>query len=154
MSDARLKELGELVLKRKNDISEEVKVGLLVTQLARERRKSREAQEALEEMEIANRELLSKSTELSSKLSRENCLPPAMNTKQRNLLRRYLEIQRSSHSPVVAKPADVKCPVKAEDDQVVFESIEWSARLNRAPSPITDDVSNLLDLIRFQEERN
>ena len=159
MSDARLKELGELVLNRRRDeVSEEVKVGMLVTQLAKERRKSREAKEALAEVENANRELLTRSTELESKLlfHKDEAVSnaPVMNATQRSLIRRYLEIQRSANAPV-SKPPKLELPVKSDDDQVVFESIEWSARLNQAPrTSLVDDVTNLLDLIRFQEGRN
>ena len=172
-ADAKFKHLGEMVLS--NDAGDEGKrkVGILITQLAKERRKAKEAEEALHaergkaqeeaqralNLENENRYLLNRSVEFAKADQAAQKLPPAMNQQQRSLLKRYLDIQRSTLAPTVDKksPQVTSKPVTThdDDDAVVFESMEWSARLNQPrhhlASSTTEEINSLLDLIRYQE---
>jgi len=134
MTNDSFAKLGERVLKTSSREDAHT-VGVLITQLAKERRKSQDAELALQ----LERESRVKDAEVATKL------PPAMSTQQRGLLKRYLEIQRGTRQPT--KPPEAK-----EEDGVVFESMEWSARLNPGLGS-SSEMDTLLDLIRYQEER-
>ena len=149
--DDRYKYLGEMVLNNHLEDEGKRKVGILLTQLAKERRKAREAEEAL----IAERgkSVINRSEDQGKENSSTSSkLPPVMSNQQRSLLKRYLDIQRSSTEKVAISKS-----FESDDDRVVFESIELSSRLNRPresliTSSTAGEIRDLLELISYQDK--
>ena len=138
MKEKRLMEIGGMLLDKTGD-NVRLKVGMLLTQLAKERKRAKDAEDALVELKLQLEAERIRNSELDKQSggdlesSTPPVLPQVMKSNQRSLLRRYLEIQKSSKIHL--------------DDMVVFESMEWSSILNQNSL----DLDSLSDSIRFQD---